>query len=87
MDDRKSPGVGFWFCVAGTVLGLYIAAYGLMRWQGVLPFGTNRGVYHDEYPIEYANDGTAAWREVLGPPAEKLFRPLQDIERQMRARE
>jgi hypothetical protein len=67
---------------------VYVGAYGILRWQDVLIYDGMKiskrsdgtlvcgfGVRDNPY-----GDDTGPWQELLGPPAERVFWPLCEIE-------
>jgi hypothetical protein len=91
MENSKSPNVGFWFSVATSLLVLYVAAYGFLRWQDALIHDVRiwtaaNGVSYSGIGVRdnpYVDD-REPWHAWVGPPAESVFFPLCEIETTIR---
>lgn len=94
MENRKSPGIAFWCCVATAAVTAYLGAYGIARWQNVLIYDVKYwtaadGTNHSDDAVRdnpYTDD-TTALQELLGPAAKLVFLPLCRIEDAYRKRD
>jgi hypothetical protein len=86
MENSKSPTLGFYCCVALTLLVAYVADYGIARWQDVLMYDVivrrgNDGIWRSGTGItSCAGEEFENWQRHLSPPAESVFFPLCEIE-------
>src|SRR5579872_6197969 len=87
-QNGKPRDPAIWFCAFAFSLIVYVAAYGVMRWQDVLVFQSMKGRMCADGKMRWGDGVTASWcpddtgplQHFLGRPAEIVFWPMCELE-------